>query len=102
MPNARAGTVTNDVGRVVRELKAGRVEFRVDRLANLHVVAGRASMGRQALIENLSILIQAVVRARPSAAKGSYINTMSICSSMGPGIRLDPQATMAEAAAAVE
>jgi large subunit ribosomal protein L1 len=102
MPNARAGTVTNDVGRVVRELKAGRVEFRVDRLANLHVVAGRASMGRQALIENLRILIEAVVRVRPSAAKGSYISTMSICCSMGPSIRLDTQATLAEASAAVD
>ena len=102
MPNARAGTVTNDVGRVVNELKAGRVEFRVDRLANLHVVAGRVSMGRQALIENLRILIDAVVRARPSAAKGSYIHTMSICSSMGPGIRLDPQAAMAEARTVAE
>lgn len=97
MPNARAGTVTNDVGRVVRELMGGRVEFRVDRLANLHVVAGRASMGRQALIENLRILIDAVMRARPSAAKGSYINTMSICSSMGPGIRLDTQSAAVEA-----
>lgn len=102
MPNARAGTVTTDVGRVVRELKAGRVEFRVDRLANLHVVAGRASMGRQALIENLRILIDAVIRARPSAAKGSYIRTMSICSSMGPGIRLDTQSVLAEAAGAME
>lgn len=102
MPNARAGTVTNDVGRVVRELKAGRVEFRVDRLANLHVVAGRVSMGRQALIENLRILIDAVVRARPSAARGSYIRTMSICSSMGPGIRLDTQAALAEARAVAE
>ena len=102
MPNARAGTVTNDVGRVVNELKAGRVEFRVDRLANLHVVAGRVSMGRQALIENLRILIDAVIRARPSAAKGSYIRTMSICSSMGPGIRLDPQAALAEARTVAE
>ena len=102
MPNARAGTVTDDVGRVVRELKAGRVEFRVDRLANLHVVAGRASMGRDALIENLRILIDAVIRARPSAAKGSYIRTMSVCSCMGPGIRLDTQAALADAAAAGE
>ena len=102
MPNARAGTVTNDVGRVVNELKAGRVEFRVDRLANLHVVAGRVSMGRQALIENLRILIDAVIRARPSAARGSYIRTMSICSSMSPGIRLDPQAALAEARTVAE
>ena len=102
MPNARAGTVTNDVGRVVKELKAGRVECRVDRLANLHVVAGRVSMGRQALVDNLCILIDAVVRARPSAAKGAYIHTMSLCSSMGPGIRLDTPAALAEAAAAVE
>ncbi len=100
MPNARAGTVTQDVARVVRELKAGRVEFRVDRLSNLHIPAGKVSMGREALKENLLTLIDAVSRARPSAARGAYIRTLSICSSMGPGIRLDPQAAVTEAAAA--
>ena len=101
MPNARAGTVTEDVGRVVGELMAGRVEFRVDRLANLHVVVGRVSMGRDFLIENIGVLIDAVSRARPSASKGTYIHTLSICSSMGPGIPLDAQTVMTESAAAV-
>ncbi len=101
MPNARAGTVSDDVGRVVGELMAGRVEFRVDRLANLHVVAGRVSMGRDSLIENIGVLVDAIWRARPSASKGTYIRTLSMCSSMGPGIPLDAQAVMAEFAAAV-
>lgn len=100
MPNARAGTVSDDVGRVVGELMAGRVEFRVDRLANLHVVSGRVSMGRDSLIENIGVLVDAIWRARPSASKGTYIRTLSICSSMGPGIPLDAQAVMAEFAAA--
>ena len=98
MPNARAGTVTDDVVRVVQELKAGRVEFRVDRLANLHIVVGRISMGREALLENLKSVIDAVSSARPSSAKGTYVHTLSICSTMGPGIPLDPQAVLAEAA----
>ena len=101
MPNARAGTVSDDVGRVVGELMAGRVEFRVDRLANLHVVAGRVSMGRDSLIENIGVLVDAIWRARPSASKGTYIRTLSMCSSMGPGIPLDAQAVMAEFSAAV-
>jgi large subunit ribosomal protein L1 len=98
MPNARAGTVTDDVARVVEELKAGRVEFRVDRLANLHIVVGRISMGRDALLENLKAVIDAISRARPRAVKGIYVHTLSICSSMGPGIPLDPQAVLVEAA----
>ncbi|HCU73284.1 MAG: 50S ribosomal protein L1 [Chloroflexi bacterium] len=98
MPNARAGTVTDDVARVVEELKAGRVEFRVDRLANLHIVVGRVSMGRDALLENLTSVVEAVSNARPSVVKGTYVHSLSICSSMGPGIPLDPQAVSVRSA----
>ncbi len=95
MPNARAGTVTDDVARVVEELKAGRVEFRVDRLANLQIEISRVSMGRDALVENLNSGVEAVSSARPSAVKGTYVNSLNICSTMGPGIPLDPQAVFA-------
>ena len=98
MPNARAGTVTNDVGRVVNELKAGRVEFRVERLANVHVCAGKLSMGALALKENVAALVDAVVRARPAAVKGTYLLSATLASSMGPGISMDVSKIHEEAA----
>lgn len=99
MPNARAGTVTNDVGRVVSELKAGRVEFRVERLANIHVRAGKVSMGAQALRDNVAVLVDAIVRARPSASKGTYLRSATLATSMGPGIPMDASRIHEEAAA---
>ena len=99
MPNARAGTVTNDVGRVVSELKAGRVEFRVERLANVHVPAGKVSMGAAALKDNVAAIVDAIVRARPAATKGTYLRSATLTTSMGPGIPMDVSSIHEEAAA---
>ena len=92
MPNPKAGTVVQaeDLPRVIDEAKAGRVEFRIDKTANLHVPIGKVSFGEQKLYDNLAALMEAVKKARPPAAKGTYIRRVSICASMGPGIRIDP------------
>ena len=99
MPNARAGTVTNDVGRVIKDLKAGRVEFRVERLANVHVRCGKVSMGAAALKENVATIVDAIVQARPAAAKGTYLRSATLTTSMGPGIPVDVSRIHEEAAA---
>ena len=92
MPNPRSGTVTMDVGRAVRDIKAGRVEFRVDRTALLHVPIGKVSFDDHRLLENLSTLMDAIVAAKPSGAKGTYIRSVHLAATMSPGIRLDPAA----------
>ena len=92
MPNPRSGTVTFDVGRTVRDVKAGRVEFRVDRTALVHVPIGKVSFEDQRLLENLSTLMDAVAAAKPSGAKGTYIRSVHLAATMSPGIRLDPTA----------
>ena len=92
MPNPRSGTVTFDVGRTVRDVKAGRVEFRVDRTALVHVPIGKVSFDDPRLLENLSTLMDAVVAAKPSGAKGTYIRSVHLAATMSPGIRLDPTA----------
>jgi large subunit ribosomal protein L1 len=89
MPNPKAGTVTFDVAKAVSDIKAGKVEFRVDKAGILHAPFGRASFEAEALTANLSALMHAVLRARPAAAKGKYIRSVSISSTMGPGIRVD-------------
>lgn len=91
MPNPRAGTVAPgpDVPRLIQEAKAGRVEFRVDKTGNIHVPVGKASFGEEQLMDNLNTLIGVVKRARPAAAKGTYIRRMVIANTMGPGIRMD-------------
>jgi len=89
MPNPKTGTVTMDVGRAVKEVKAGKVEFRVDRTGVIHAPVGKVSFPEDKLIENAQTLIQAVVRAKPAAAKGRYVRSATVCSSMGPGIPLD-------------
>ena len=99
MPNPRSGTVTFDVGRTVRDVKAGRVEFRVDRTALLHVPIGKVSFDDQRLLENLSTLMDAVVAAKPSGAKGTYIRSVHLAATMSPGIRLDPSAAQSLRAA---
>jgi large subunit ribosomal protein L1 len=98
MPNARTGTVTNDLGRAIREIKAGRVEFRADRSGLLHVPIGKVSFDEERLMENFRALISAVVAARPSGAKGQYVRSVTLTSTMGPGIPLDLPATTALAA----
>lgn len=97
MPSPKAGTVVpeEDVGRVISELKAGRIEFRLDKTANLHLAIGRVSFEPQMLVENLSVAVDAVVRARPSGAKGIYIRSAVLTTTMGPGIKLDLPTTLA-------
>jgi large subunit ribosomal protein L1 len=89
MPAPKAGTVTFEVGKAVREIKAGKIEFRVDRTGNVHVPIGRVSFAAEQLAENLDAFMETVLRAKPSAAKGTYVRTVTVSSTMGPGIRID-------------
>jgi large subunit ribosomal protein L1 len=89
MPNPKTGTVTQDITNAVREVKAGKVEFRVDKTGVIHVPVGKVSFETGKLLENASSLIQAVIRAKPAAAKGKYVQSVTICSTMGPGVHLD-------------
>ncbi len=97
MPNPKAGTVVPaaDLARAVKELKAGRVEFRIDRTANLHVPIGKASFPPENLYDNMAALMEAVRKARPAGAKGTYIRKVVVTTTMGPGIRVDPNAATA-------
>ena len=99
MPNPKSGTITFDLERAVREVKAGRVEFKVDKGGIIHVPFGRASFSSDQLVENLAALVDAVNRARPSAAKGQYIRNLTVATSMGPGIRVDVPGILSRAAA---
>jgi large subunit ribosomal protein L1 len=93
MPNPKAGTVTFDVGKAVRDAKAGKLEYRTDRGANVHVAIGKKSFDERALLENYAALVEEIVRAKPSAAKGRYIRSITVAASMGPGIKVDPSRT---------
>jgi large subunit ribosomal protein L1 len=93
MPNPKTGTVTNEVGKAVREAKAGKLEYRTDRGANVHVAIGKKSFEERLLTENYAALLEEIVRAKPSAAKGRYIRTITLTSTMGPGIHVDPTRT---------
>ena len=93
MPNPKAGTVTFDVGKAVRDSKAGKLEYRTDRGANVHLTIGKKSFDTRALLENYATVLDEIVRAKPSAAKGRYIRTITLTTSMGPGIHVDPQKT---------
>lgn len=100
MPSPKAGTVVSedDVADVVRETKAGRMEFRIDKTANLHIPIGKVSFSQEQLAENLASAIDAVVRAKPAGAKGNYIQSITLASTMGPGVKLDLPAALAAAA----
>jgi large subunit ribosomal protein L1 len=99
MPNPKSGTITFDLERAVKEVKAGRVEFKVDKGGNIHCPFGKASFEQQQLVENLAALVDAVNRARPSAAKGQYFRNLTVAASMGPGIRVDVPGSLARAVA---
>jgi large subunit ribosomal protein L1 len=90
MPNPKAGTVTNDIGKAVRDIKAGRLEYRVDRQGNLHLVIGKRSFDEKQLLDNYLAVVDEVIRAKPAASKGKYIRTVTVSSTMGPGIKIDP------------
>ena len=100
MPNPKSGTITFDVDRAVREVKAGRVEFKVDKAGIVHVAVGKVSFDPDQIVANLAALIDAINRAKPAGAKGTYLKGLSIASTMGPGIRLDIPSVLAAAAAA--
>jgi large subunit ribosomal protein L1 len=93
MPNPKTGTVTMDVGKAVREAKAGKLEYRTDRGANVHVTIGKKSFDERQLTENYAALIDEIMRAKPAAAKGRYIRSVTLTSTMGPGVRVDPART---------
>ena len=96
MPNPKSGTVTFDVARAVQELKAGKIEFRVDKGANVHAPVGKASFSEDKLFENARLFLRELLRAKPAAAKGHYMKSLTLSSTMGPGITLDPAAVAAE------
>jgi large subunit ribosomal protein L1 len=89
MPNPKSGTVTMDVSRAVREIKAGKIEFRVDKTGNLHGPIGKKSFSASQLADNLNAFVEAVMRAKPSAAKGTYLKSLTVSSTMGPGVPVD-------------
>ena len=93
MPNPKVGTVTMDVSRAVAESKAGKVEYRTDRTAIVHMVIGKSSFDEQRLLENYAAVVEELVRAKPSAAKGRYIQSITLASTMGPGVKVDPSRT---------
>ncbi|MEM7413760.1 MAG: 50S ribosomal protein L1 [Myxococcota bacterium] len=98
MPNPKLGTVTMDVGNAVRENKAGKVEYRVDKSGIVHVVVGKRSFDAEKIVDNAAALIDAIIKAKPAAAKGVYLKKISISTTMGPGIRIDPSSVPAAAA----
>jgi len=93
MPNPKVGTVTNDVAKAVSETKSGKVEYRTDRQGVVHMALGKVSFDERALLENYAAVVEEIVRAKPAAAKGRYILSITLASTMGPGVRVDPSAT---------
>lgn len=90
MPNPKVGTVTQNVKQAVAEIKAGKVEYRPDKTAIIHCIIGKASFSKEALLENFTALMDAIVRAKPASAKGTYLKSITVATTMGPGIRVDP------------
>ena len=93
MPNPKVGTVTNDIAKAVGEAKAGKVEYRTDRQAVIHLTIGKASFDERALLENYAAVVDEIVRAKPAAAKGRYLLSITMATTMGPGIRVDASRT---------
>jgi large subunit ribosomal protein L1 len=100
MPNPRVGTVTFDVAKAVAEVKAGKVDYRVDKAGVIHARIGKVSFGDAKLAENAHALLNAIARAKPSSAKGNYVQSVAVSSTMGPGVKVDPGAARSVAAAA--
>lgn len=96
MPNPKTGTVTFEVGKAIQEIKAGKVEFRVDKTAIVHAPVGKVSFSDDKLLDNLRTLIDTVLKAKPAAAKGKYVKSIAVSSTMGPGVRVDPTAVGAK------
>jgi large subunit ribosomal protein L1 len=90
MPNPKAGTVTEDIGKAVADIKGGKLEYRVDRQGNVHLLIGKRSFDEGALLENFLAIMDEIIRAKPAAAKGRYVRSVTVSSTMGPGIRIDP------------
>ena len=90
MPTPKAGTVTMDVAKAVTDIKAGKIEYRLDKTNIIHCPIGKVSFGQEKLEENFKTIMDAIIKAKPSAAKGQYLENVSICSTMGPGIRVNP------------
>ncbi|HEY1681090.1 MAG TPA: 50S ribosomal protein L1 [Candidatus Tumulicola sp.] len=97
MPNPKAGTVTANIGAAIRDIKAGKVEFRLDKSGIIHTIVGKANFDEANLLENVSTLLDAIVRAKPAAAKGTYLRSVTLTSTMGPGVRVDPNRIKATA-----
>lgn len=91
MPNPKAGTVTKEIGKAVKELKSGKVQYRADKLGIIHSSIGKRDFGKEKLTQNFSTLLDAVIRAKPSTAKGTYLKSIVLTSTMGPGVKVDPQ-----------
>lgn len=88
MPNPKSGTVTTDVAKAIKDVKAGKVEYRLDKTNNIHVIIGKKSFGKEKLLENFNTIMEAIVKAKPAAAKGQYIRNVTLASSMGPGVKV--------------
>jgi len=100
MPNPKSGTVTPNIGNAIRDIKAGKVEYRLDKTGIVHTIVGKASFGEAQLTENIATLLDAIVRAKPSASKGTYLRSVTLTSTMGPGVKVDPNRIKPTAATA--
>jgi large subunit ribosomal protein L1 len=89
MPNPKTGTVTNDIAKAVQDIKGGKVEYKTDRTGNVHMIIGKKSFTEQQLLENYLAVVEEIIRARPSAAKGKYVKTLTVSTTMGPGVPID-------------
>jgi large subunit ribosomal protein L1 len=90
MPNPKTGTVTNDIAKAVQDIKGGKIEYKTDRTGNVHAIIGKKSFTEQQLLENYLVVVEEIIRAKPSAAKGKYVKTLTVATTMGPGISIDP------------
>jgi large subunit ribosomal protein L1 len=100
MPNPKSGTVTPNIGNAIRDIKAGKVEYRLDKTGIVHTIVGKASFAQEAIAANVATLLDAIVRAKPAASKGTYIRSVTLTSTMGPGVKLDPTRVKSTAATA--